>query len=435
LIVRTAGLSLQDSPPIAIPLSFFLTAPLALAAAGSMVMWGGAEVITSRWSPLTLALTHLGTLGFLTMVMMGAVYQMVAVAVGSPAPWPRLAHVVHALFTLGTALFCWGVARAEAAPVFIAIAFLTFGILLFLVPVAIGLGRARSRDMTSIGMRLALLCFFLTALIGIWMAHGFSGMRFPGSRMLWSQVHLSVALLGWVGGLIIAVSWQVLPMFYLAQRMSPALGWTVQTLAALGALGPTIVLLVDYAGSGGADPARLRLAAWAALPGVVAVWLLHPIVCLRSLAQRKRKRADGSLLFWRLGLCTAPAAGAAAIAAWLLPDPRWDLLFGWLALWGWAGAIVHGMLTRIVPFLIWLHRFAPLVGEIRVPSVKKILPDRLVVRDFWLHVATLGLGVAAIASGADWLARLTGASLALTALALAYWLVDVARQGPERLPK
>lgn len=47
------------------------------------------------------------------------------------------------------------------------------------------------------------------------MAHGFSGMRFPGSRMLWHQVLFPVALLGWVGGLILAVSWQVLPMFYL----------------------------------------------------------------------------------------------------------------------------------------------------------------------------------------------------------------------------
>ncbi len=31
--------------------------------------------------------------------------------------------------------------------------------------------------------------------------------------------------------------------------------------------------------------------------------------------------------------------------------------------------IVHGMLTRIVPFLVWLHRFAPRIGEIRVPSL------------------------------------------------------------------
>ena len=62
------------------------------------------------------------------------------------------------------------------------------------------------------------------------MAHGFSGMGFPGSRVLWSQAHLCIALVGWVGGLIAAVSWQVLPMFYLAPHAPGALQWGVQIL-------------------------------------------------------------------------------------------------------------------------------------------------------------------------------------------------------------
>jgi hypothetical protein len=434
LSVQTTGLSLQDSPPIAIPLTFFLTAPLALAAAGGLVVWNGADVLATRWSPLTLALTHLGTLGFLTMVMLGATYQMVAVVVGSPVPWPRLAQAVHGLFSLGVVLFCWGVAGSNSTAVFIAIIPLTVSVLVFLVPVGIALGRTRTQNVTSIGMRLALLSFFFAAVLGIWMAHGFGGMRFPGSRMLWSQVHLSVALLGWVGGLIVAVSWQVLPMFYLARRIPTAHSWTVQLLAALGALLPVFVLVLAYSlpSAPEAETSTVNLAAGAALPGIVAVWFLHPAVCLRNLAGRKRKRADGSLRFWQLGLGTAPLVGAAAFAAYFWADPKWDLLFGWLALFGWAGAIVHGMLTRIVPFLVWLHRFAPRIGEIRVPSVKKILPDPLVQRNFALHAITLCLGVAAILSGVDWLARSTGVSMALTALALAHLLVHVARQGPER---
>jgi len=432
--VQTTELSLQDSPPIAIPLTFFLTAPLALAAAGGLVAWNGGDALATRWSPLTLALTHLGTLGFMTMTMLGATYQMVAVVIGSPVPWPRLAYAVHSLFTLGIALFCWGVAESQATAVFIAIIPLTFGIFAFLIPVGIALGRGRSQNVTSIGMRLALLCFLFAAVIGIWMAHGFGGMRFPGSRMLWSQVHLSVALLGWVGGLIVAVSWQVLPMFYLARRIPTAHSWTTQILAGLGALLPVLVLVSAHAlpstTTGGAT--HNDLAAAAALPAILAVWFLHPAICLRNLAGRKRKRVDWSLRFWQLGLGTAPMVGAAAFAAYFLADPKWDLLFGWLALFGWAGTIIHGMLTRIVPFLVWLHRFAPRIGEVRVPSVRKILPDPLVQRGFALHILTLGLGIAAILSDTDWLARCTGASMALTALALGHMLVHVARQGPER---
>ncbi|MBW1882234.1 MAG: NnrS family protein [Deltaproteobacteria bacterium] len=429
--MNAVRLRLQDVPPLEIPISFFLTAPLALAAAGTLVFIGGADVLTSRWMPFTLVVTHLGTLGFISMLMLGATYQMLAVVVGSPIPWPRSAHGVHVLFTLGVAGFCWGVATGNPSVVFVAIAVLTFGVFLFVVPVGIALWRAPSLNETVFGIRAAVGFFFLTAVAGIWMAHGFSGMNFPGSRLLWSQAHLCVALIGWVGGLIAAVSWQVLPMFYLARRPPVAIKWTVQILAALGAIGPVLILGVDYFNLLGENPPPLEPAAAAAVaPGILAVWVLHPAVSVWSLSKRRRKRADGSLYFWQAGLVMAPLTALAAAAAWSLDAPHWDILFGWLALWGWVGMIMHGMLTRIVPFLVWLHRFAPLVGKMRVPSIKKLHPDSLTRRGFVLHLCSLLLGVVAILTASDLLCKLAGLSLILTAASIAHLLVHVLRQRP-----
>jgi hypothetical protein len=109
---------------------------------------------------------------------------------------------------------------------------------------------------------------------------------------------------------------------------------------------------------------------------------------------------------------------------------HWDILFGWLVLWGWVGMIMHGMLTRIVPFLVWLHRYAPLVGKMRVPSIKKLHPEALTRRGFVLHVSSLLLGVAAILTTSDLLCRLAGLSLILTAVSIAHFLVHVLRQKP-----
>jgi len=427
--VSPARLQLQDAPPLAVPVSFFLTAPLALAAAGVVVLFGGAEVLTNRWAPLTLAATHLGTLGFVSMVMLGATYQMVAVVVGSTVPWIRLAHVVHVLFTLGVAGFCFGIATLNPSVVFVAIAVLTFGVGFFVLPVGIALFKAPSVDETVFGIRAAVSFFFLAAVAGIWIAHGFSGMGFPGSRVLWSQAHISIALIGWVGGLISAVSWQVLPMFYLAPHPDRRLKWTVQILAVLGALGPATILVIDYFDWLGESPPPLEpVAAVLALPGIFAVWVLHPAVSAWSLSKRRRKQVDGSLHFWQIGLAMAPLTALLAAAAWWLESPRWDVLFGWVALFGWVGSIMHGMLTRIVPFLVWLHRFAPLVGEMRVPSVRKLHPDSLTRRGLVLHVSTLLLGVVAILTSNDLLCRLAGLSLILTAASIAHLLVHVLRQ-------
>ncbi len=430
--MQTGGLSLEQAPPLAIPLSFFMTAPLAVVAAGLVLLRYGTAALTTGWAPLTLCLTHLGTLGFLTMVMMGALYQMTAVVAGSPVPRVRLAHLVHAGFTAGVAGVCWGTARFEPRVVFIAIAVLGIALLFFIIPVGRALAKAPTRNETVLGMRAALACFVVAGFLGLWMAHGFSGMRFPGPRPLWVQVHLSVALLGWVGGLIGAVSWQVLPMFYLANPVAPTIKRATYQMTLVGVALPVVILILDYVGAPGVTGRRTdQLVAVATLPALIAVWGLHPVVSFRSLLGRRRQRIDASLLFWRAALLIAPLVGLAAVATYLLASPRFGLLFVWLALWGWAGMIVHGMLTRIVPFLVWFHRFAPLVGRVRVPSVRGLLPDAWTRHSFGLHVATLLVGIAAILSGSDTLARLLGVSLLLVAGSLLRSLVHVARQRPE----
>lgn len=433
--MRTQGLHLEQAPPLSVPTSFFLTAPVSAAAAGLLLTAAGPAAITSSWLPVTLTLTHLGTLGFLTMVMMGALYQMTPVVAGSPVRGVRAAHVVHAGFASGVAGLCWGMTAGKPSMVFVAIAVIFLSLLLFLGPVGVALLRSPTRNETVVGMTGALAGLFLAAVAGLWMAHGHSGMRFPGPRDLWIQVHLCIGLLGWVGALISAVSWQVLPMFYLAGPIDRRWQRATQALTALGVLVPTVILGLDYAGQlAEVQPNFVKAAAaLAALPAVIAIWGLHPLLALHSLAQRKRRRVDGSLLFWRAGLAMAPLTGLCAAAAYLSPAPQWGVLFGWLALWGWAGMIVHGMLTRIVPFLVWFHRFAPLVGRVAVPSVKGLLPDRRTRVGFALHVASVATGAAAILSHDAVLTRLAGLLLLATALSLGASLIHVLLQRPAPL--
>jgi hypothetical protein len=430
--MQTEVLRLDQAPPLSIPLSFFLTAPLAVATAGGLLLWNGSLLFLSHWLPLTLGLTHLCTLGFLTMVMMGALYQMTPVVAGSPVARIRLGHAVYVLWVSGVIALCCGLALVRPDIVYWAIAVLTLALLLFVIPLGMALIKAPSFDETVLGMGIAVAALLVAGIFGLWMAHGYGGMQFPGPRPLWLQVHLSVALLGWVGGLITAVSWQVIPMFYLAEPLSPAVKRTTQGLLVIGVLTPALVLTADYFALLGDDSRQsARIAALGTLPALISVWGLHPITSFASLLKRRRRRIDGSLLFWRAGLLLAPPIGVVAVCAYLLSAQYWGLLLGWLALWGWAGMIIHGMLTRIVPFLVWFHRFASLVGEVPVPSVRGLLPDGWTRLGFGLHGASVVVGVVGIASGSGLLIRLTGLLVLATAANLGRSLIHVVRQRPQ----
>jgi hypothetical protein len=409
-------------------MTFYFTAAIAVMLGGTFLLAFGSYALASNWAPLSLALTHIATLGFLVTVLMGAVYQMSPLLVGRAVGAIRLAHAVHLLLVVGGAGLVWGLPFASVPAVFASIAFLGLALVLFLVPAGAAATRSSTRDEPAYGVRLALASFALAGAMGLWMAHGHGGMRFPGPRGLWVQVHLTVALLGWVGGLIASFSWRLLPAFdHCPPFGRPSMRATL-VLVAAGILLPLLVLAVDFlSGGAGVWEGAPRLATLGALPAASALWVLHPLVVLRGLHRRAGARADGSRLLWKAGLWLGPITGVAAAASTLLAHPRWNLLLGWLAIWGWSGMIIHGTLVGIAPLAVRSRHGSR-------PLEQRGL-DRLTLLGFAVHLASVLVGAVAILSSRGSLARLTGLLLLVAGMNMVAVLLRVLRQrrAPERV--
>ncbi len=100
------GLSLDQAPPASVPFRFFLTAPIFAIIIGALIIFNDASLIMNRYSDISIAIVHLFTLGILSMIIMGAMQQMMPVLAGAVIKKPILfANVVHTALTLGTLLF------------------------------------------------------------------------------------------------------------------------------------------------------------------------------------------------------------------------------------------------------------------------------------------------------------------------------------------
>ncbi len=196
----------ESKPVRKATLPFFYTAPLALVLAGALLLDWGLLALSTPWSSYTLALTHVFTLGFLTMSCLGLVYLLLAVLGSTPTVPVWVSHTVYWLLLAGAAGLIWGSAWSKAAPVSFAISSVGAMAVLFLWHASRSLRRAPVEGMTRRGVALALWGFFGLAFLGIWIAHGHANMRFPGPRALWTQAHMMVGLLAWVGALVIAFS-------------------------------------------------------------------------------------------------------------------------------------------------------------------------------------------------------------------------------------
>lgn len=383
------ALSLNNSPAASVPLRFMFSTPLFVLVAALLLLWAGPIVFVSRWTPQALALTHLFTLGALAHAMAGAMMQILPVATNVHVLAPRLtATVVHAGLGLGTlalvAAFLVGTPWLyHAAVALLAVA------LLWLPTACLG-GWWRHRKQVSkgsgeilAGVRFALASLMVTLVIGASLA-GQLGASVAPARMF-TDLHAVWGLLGWIGLLVIAMSFQLIPMFQVTELYPKTITrWLTPAILVL-----LLAHTVNAVGWGSADidivVQLLLLTAYLVFAGETfyLIWT------------RKRPEPDATTLFWR----TSMICLAACAPVWLVQQLTGNdltILLGVLFIVGFAWTAVNGMLYKIIPFLTWFHCQRGLqVALPFIPKVREMIPDEKAKQQFVAHLLAMVLLIAA----------------------------------------
>ncbi len=381
------GLSLNQAPPIQAPFRFFLSAPLFALLAALLALWLGPSLLDSRWQPPVLALTHLMTLGFLGMTMVGAMMQMLPVVAGSPVARPvGVARAVHWLLTPGVLLLAGGFLLGTPLPMRLAMALLGTGFMIFIAAAGLSLWRAPSGNSTTTGLRFAVAGLWVAVVIGLILASNYGWTWWLTSRIQLTNLHAAWGLLGWVGLLVIGVAYQVVPMFQLTPAYpKPMMRWLSGILFLL-LLSETVTFLLP-------EGRVQELAALVMALSIIAVFASFALVTLRLQLQRRRKQSDVTLLFWRFGMACLLLALILGFAEQVMPAwagaQRVDFMMAFLFIAGFAVSVVNGMLYKIVPFLIWFHLQGLLMGVVKVPNMRQIMPEAGMRRQMWLHFAAV----------------------------------------------
>jgi len=419
--MKLSGLSLQQAPPISVPFRFFLTAPLfGIASALLMIAMSG-DLTVSRWAPETLALAHCFLLGFATSIMLGAQMQMLPVLAGATIGKPdQTGFLVHTLWTLGVialiAAFLFGKPFLFQA----AAVALTTASALFVTAAGRALIKSTVKTPSIVGIKLALTALLITITWGVVMALGHTG-YIPLQRPSGTDIHAMWGLVGWTGLLIIAVAYQVVPLFQITNTFpKPVSRVLVPVLFVLMVLRMVFSFFDQKPTPNAGDFYFNRLLILDLL--ISAALIIFAVTTLYLQHHRRRSINESHQHFWRIACMGLLATSICWWLATFLSPPQLELHFKFLCvilyIIAFITPVIIGMLYKITAFLLWFHlqginteRAMADKAPIQVPHMKGFIPERRIKIQLYLLVAAqlLTLAIPAFpailntAAGAVWL--------------------------------
>jgi hypothetical protein len=419
--VAAVGMASRLSPPLRLPGAHFLAATVFLALGAAGLVWVAPD-LAGGWflSPRVVAVTHLFTLGWITLSIFGSLYQFLPVALGEPIRSSRLAYVTLLVAVGALGSFVWGLAVGTTWALVAGSTALSVAMLMFCGNLAATLARAGRRDLTWWSLAAAMVYLALTALLGLTLGLNLRWGFMGAGRWAALGVHFHLALGGWVLMVIIGVGHRLLPMFLLShgadERWGRAAAWLV-------VVGVGWLVLFHHAPPVLAQwvPALLIGLGLAAFLGQAASFFRHSV----------KPRLDPGL---RLAGAALGVLGAGLVLG------AWNMAMGWAsatATGAYGTAMILGVSLfvaahyyKIVPFLIWYHRFGPLVGKQPVPQVAELYSGRYAaLAALLMGVGFAGVAAAVLAGAAGW-ARLAAVVGACGVAVLAVQMTMISRRRP-----
>lgn len=410
-------------------MAYFASALLALLVAECLMAVGFGYPAAPVGAPETLALVHIIAIGWLSLLMCGALFQFVPVLVAVPLhsnslPLPTLGCLVAGLLSLLLGfLKMGGEVDLEFPYLPLAAALLLSGFALVLWNLGRTLWIARPLTLPARFVVVGLIGITATVLLGATFALVLSGMSDNAALLnvasLGLPVHIIAGLGGWLTFTAIGVSYRLLAMFMLAPDLD---GPTTRGALYSGAAALAVAIVGGLAAIFFGGNLSFVLCA-AGLLGLSALALYGRDVLF---LYRTRKRRKVELNSQMASLALASLAMAVTLIVVLLAVGRFEnhvAAVVFLVGFGWLSGLGLSKLYKIVAFLTWLECYGPIIGKAPTPRVQDLVIENRAIKWFVLYFIAVWTATATLLFDAPTVFRASAAVMFIATAGIVVQLI------------
>jgi hypothetical protein len=336
-----------------------------------------------HFDPTIAGWVHWYLLGFVMMIIFGAMAQLIPVVVEVGHHSVDLYYVIWPLLLIGTLLMVFGFWWAPAVLPYGGLLVLT-AMLIYLYDTLMTLKKAEKITLT-VKTAVAANLFLTTGIVVGFLMTLAIGAGVKIDVGWWLGTHAVLVLGGYVVLTVMGLSLILLPMFGLAHGFDEKPIKRAFNLMVAGVLLHLFSTLVGLSAG--------RYLAMAIMLAAVGLYL-YQVWLIYKLRARKENDIWARSMFFGYGALVLSAL--LAVAALFIDSERLVMAAAWYLIMGFVTFLITGHLYKIIPFLVWFERYSPLVGKERVPMLNEMYPKKMADWEFALSAAGVtvaGLGI------------------------------------------
>lgn len=380
------GVQIQKSPSPAVVLPHYICGALFFLVLCLLILFSSDAFSGHYFHPKLLAITHIAALGWGTMVILGALYQLLPVILDIPLYSEQLAKVTFYSFTSGVICLAYSFwnfyvgIHIQVASVLLLLSFLFLAI-----NVVLTARRALKWNIETDFIVTSSFWLLLTGILGAIMAFNFNYPFLHKSHLLFLKIHAHMGIAGWFIMLIIGVGSKLIPMFLLAHNLNTKKLNYAYYLVNIGLLGFSVDLFFRE------EKAFLPLYATLIILGI----LFFISFIYEAYKKRVRKQLDIGLrhsfmafifLFLPILIGIIISFNSSVNDTFLM---QVYLVYGISIFFGFISMLILGQTLKTLPFIVWLHRYGKSAGRKETLLPKNLYSEKIANSQYVVYLLAL----------------------------------------------
>lgn len=363
---------LQTTTDYKIILPFYAYAAVSILVGTVLLLFNTDVLELGFHHPHILAITHVMTLGWGTMTILGASYQLLPVLIEGELESDFLGYLTFILSAIGIPILVIGFYIFHTGWVLkTGAVIVNLGVLCYVVNVLLSSFKSKKRNVHAWFILTASLWLFSTTFYGLLLVWNFNTPFLGNDSWNYLTIHAHLGLIGWFLLLVVGVGSRLIPLFMISKYANDKLLWWIYALVNL-----SLVSFLFFRGYRAAS-FYYYISIMLVLIGVI----LFIIFCFKARKGRIRKNVDEQVKASLISVTMMLLPILTLITVlFILPASNFSnivLLYGFCILFGWITAIIFGMTFKTLPFIVWSKVYKGLGHTGRIPAPKDMFSDRV----------------------------------------------------------